>query len=96
MRTTSQTPASLLNEADLNKVIHTSQSKVRTELDQRARTKNTLKNMARRKERMLERSQLDANRKEIQMLRGEELAKRHHEKEVLTTVRRPPGKGRSA
>ena len=83
-------------EADFSKLIHTNQSKARTELDQQARTKNTLKNMARRKERMLERSQLDANRVEMQMPRGEELAKRHHEKEVLSTVCRPAGTGRSA
>lgn len=73
-------------EADLKKVINTNQSKVRTELDQQVRTNNTLKNMARRKERELERSQLEANREEMQMLRGVELAKRHHEKEALSTA----------
>merc|ERR1712093_627875 len=64
----------------------TNQGKVRTELDQQVRTNNTLKNMARRKERELEQSQLDANREEMQMLRGVELAKRHHEKEALSTA----------
>lgn len=73
-------------EADLKKVIRTNQGKVRSELDQQVRTNNTLKNMARRKERELERSQLDANREEMQMLRGVELAKRQHEKESLSTA----------
>lgn len=73
-------------EADLKTVIRTNQGKVRTELDQQVRTNNTLKNMARRKERELERSQLDANREEMQMLRGVELAKRQHEKDSLSTA----------
>lgn len=62
------------------------QSRVRSELDEQVRVNNTLRNMAKQRERTLEMNQLDTNRQEMLMLRQAERAKRAYDREALATA----------
>merc|ERR1719190_312990 len=52
--------------------LHGQQARMRADLDEQVRTNNTLKNLAKQRERALEVNQLEANRKEMGMLRNAE------------------------
>lgn len=59
------------------------QDKMRNDLDHQVRTNNTLRNVAKQRERELEANQLEANRQEMAMLRELQRLKRDHEKDSL-------------
>lgn len=59
------------------------QGQMRNDLDLQVRTNNTLRNLAKQRERELEANQLEANRQEMSMLRELSKLKREHEKESL-------------
>lgn len=62
------------------------QMRIRNELDDQVRTNNTLRNLAKQKERDLEVNQLESNRREMAMLRSAERAKKAYDKEALATA----------
>merc|ERR1719199_980267 len=62
------------------------QARVRKDLDDQVRTNNTLRNIAKQRERALEINQLEANRQEMAMLRGAERAKKAYDREALATA----------
>merc|ERR1719446_372289 len=59
---------------------------MRNNLDEQVRTNTTLKNLAKQRERALEVNQLEANRKEMSMLRNAERAKKAYDREALATA----------
>lgn len=71
-------PANVLAEKMKNQ-----QNKMRTDLDHQVRTNNTLRNVAKQRERELEANQLEANRQEMAMLRELQRMKRDNEKDSL-------------
>mmetsp|Transcript_78061 Transcript_78061/g.226503 ORF Transcript_78061/g.226503 Transcript_78061/m.226503 type:complete len:521 (-) Transcript_78061:50-1612(-) len=62
------------------------QERMRAELDEQVRTNNTLRNLAKQRERTLELNQLQANREEMAMLRNAERAKKVYDREALATA----------
>lgn len=72
-------PANLLEEQ-----MRQQQQRLRSDLDTQVRTNNTLRNLARQRERELEHNQLEANRQEMAMLRSLDKSKKDHQKEVLS------------
>lgn len=68
---------------ELAEQMHRQQCKMRADLDQQVRTNNTLRNLAKLRERELEANQLEANRQEMSMLRELSKVKRDHEKDCL-------------
>eukprot|EP00746_Dinoflagellata_sp_MGD_P043033 gnl/MRDRNA2_/MRDRNA2_20447_c0_seq1.p1 gnl/MRDRNA2_/MRDRNA2_20447_c0~~gnl/MRDRNA2_/MRDRNA2_20447_c0_seq1.p1 ORF type:complete len:312 (+),score=52.02 gnl/MRDRNA2_/MRDRNA2_20447_c0_seq1:57-992(+) len=64
---------------------HQQQNQMRYELDHQVRTNNTLRNLAKQRERELEANQLEANRQEMSMLRELSKVKREHEKDCLNS-----------
>jgi hypothetical protein len=62
------------------------QARVRADLDDQVRTNNTLRNIAKQRERALEINQLEANRQEMAMLRDAERQKRSYDREALATA----------
>jgi hypothetical protein len=62
---------------------HRQQDQMRCDLDHQVRTNNTLRNLAKQRERELEANQLEANRQEMSMLRELSKVKREHEKDCL-------------
>jgi len=76
-----EAPANILEEQ-----MRDQQQRLRSDLDTQVRTNNTLRNLARQRERELEHNQLEANRQEMSMLRSLDRSKKDHEKEVLSTA----------
>jgi len=62
------------------------QSRMRSDLDDQVRTNNTLRNLAKQRERALEVNQLETNRQEMTMLRNAERAKKAYDREALATA----------
>lgn len=62
------------------------QARLRAELDEQVRTNNTLRNLAKQRERTMELNQLQANREEMAMLRNAERAKKVYDREALATA----------
>eukprot|EP00930_Biecheleria_cincta_P015307 TRINITY_DN1280_c0_g2_i2.p1 TRINITY_DN1280_c0_g2~~TRINITY_DN1280_c0_g2_i2.p1 ORF type:complete len:480 (-),score=105.23 TRINITY_DN1280_c0_g2_i2:297-1736(-) len=71
---------------EMKDFIHGQQARMRQGLDEQVRTNNTLRNLAKQKERSMELSQLHANREEMAMLRKAELAKKAYDREALATA----------
>jgi len=61
-------------------------SRMKADLDEQVRTNNTLRNLAKQRERTLEVNQLQANREEMAMLRNAERAKKVYDREALATA----------
>lgn len=72
-------------ESERKEFNHGQQARVRNELDEQVRTNNTLRNLQKQRERALEVNQLEANRREMGMLRNAERAKKAFDREALTT-----------
>jgi hypothetical protein len=68
---------------ELQEQMKNQQNRLRSDLDTQVRTNNTLRNLARQRERELEHNQLEANRQEMAMLRSLDKSKKEHQKEVL-------------
>merc|ERR1719446_1018368 len=66
--------------------LHGQQARMRADLDDQVRTNSTLRNLAKQRERALEVNQLEANRKEMSMLRNAERAKKAYDREALATA----------
>eukprot|EP00440_Ansanella_granifera_P057650 gb/GFBE01062501.1/.p1 GENE.gb/GFBE01062501.1/~~gb/GFBE01062501.1/.p1 ORF type:complete len:540 (+),score=144.06 gb/GFBE01062501.1/:1-1620(+) len=62
------------------------QTRMRSALDDQVRTNNTLRNLAKQKERSMELNQLQANKEEMSMLRKAERAKKAYDREALATA----------
>mmetsp|Transcript_24395 Transcript_24395/g.69945 ORF Transcript_24395/g.69945 Transcript_24395/m.69945 type:complete len:529 (+) Transcript_24395:74-1660(+) len=62
------------------------QVRMRSDLDDQVRTNNTLRNVAKQRERALEVNQLETNRQEMSMLRNAERAKKAYDREALATA----------
>merc|ERR1740121_1115646 len=62
------------------------QARMKSDLDEQVRTNNTLRNLAKERERTLEVNQLQANREEMAMLRNAERAKKVYDREALATA----------
>jgi len=62
------------------------QTRMRSELDEQVRINNTLRNLAKQRERALEVNQLETNRQEMAMLRNAERAKKAYDREALATA----------
>jgi len=62
------------------------QARMKADLDDQVRTNNTLRNLAKQRERSLEVNQLKANREEMAMLRNAERAKKVYDREALATA----------
>merc|ERR1719401_1521012 len=71
---------------EMKDFVHGQQARMRADLDEQVRTNNTLKNLAKQRERALEINQLEANRKEMAMLRNAERAKKAYDREALATA----------
>jgi hypothetical protein len=69
---------------ELQEQMRNQQQRLRSDLDTQVRTNNTLRNLARQRERELEHNQLEANRQEMAMLRSLDKSKKDHQKEVLS------------
>jgi hypothetical protein len=69
---------------ELQEQMRNQQQRLRSDLDAQVRTNNTLRNLARQRERELEHNQLEANRQEMAMLRSLDRSKKDHQKEVLS------------
>jgi hypothetical protein len=69
---------------ELQEQMKNQQERLRNDLDTQVRTNNTLRNLARQRERELEHNQLEANRQEMAMLRSLDRSKKDHQKEVLS------------
>jgi len=74
-----EAPDNILQEQMKNQ-----QQRLRADLDTQVRTNNTLRNLARQRERELEHNQLEANRQEMAMLRSLDKSKKDHQKEATT------------
>jgi len=72
--------------SELKEWQHGQRARVRQELDDQVRTNNTLRNLAKQRERNLELNQLDANKQEMLMLRNAERAKKAYDREALATA----------
>lgn len=73
-------------ENELREQMRNQQQRMRQDLDQQVRTNNTLRNIARQRERELEHNQLEANRQEMAMLRSLDNSKKQQQKEVLSSA----------
>lgn len=62
------------------------QTRMRSDLDDQVRTNNTLRNLAKQRERALEVNQLETNRQEMAVLRTAERAKKAYDREALATA----------
>jgi hypothetical protein len=62
------------------------QARVKQDLDDQVRINNTLRNIAKQRERILEVNQLEANRQEMAMLRNAERSKKAYDREALATA----------
>jgi len=71
-------------ENELQEQMRNQQQRLKSDLDTQVRTNNTLRNLARQRERELEHNQLEANRQEMAMLRSLDKSKKDHQKEVLS------------
>lgn len=71
---------------DTKDFVHGQQARLRADLDEQVRTNNTLRNLAKQRERTLEINQLQANREEMAMLRNAERAKKVYDREALATA----------
>eukprot|EP00933_Yihiella_yeosuensis_P004938 TRINITY_DN10934_c0_g4_i1.p1 TRINITY_DN10934_c0_g4~~TRINITY_DN10934_c0_g4_i1.p1 ORF type:complete len:536 (+),score=127.51 TRINITY_DN10934_c0_g4_i1:99-1706(+) len=71
---------------EMKDFVHGQQARVKKDLDDQVRTNNTLRNLAKQRERMLEVNQLEANRQEMAMLRHAERAKKAYDREALATA----------
>merc|ERR1711957_675515 len=71
---------------EMQAFIEGQQARMRSDLDEQVRTNNTLRNLAKQRERNLEINQLAANKHEMAMLRNAERAKKSYDKEALATA----------
>lgn len=71
---------------EMKEFVHGQQARMRQGLDEQVRTNNTLRNLAKQKDRALELNQLQANREEMAMLRNAERAKKAYDREALATA----------
>jgi len=71
-------------ENELQEQMRNQQQRLKADLDTQVRTNNTLRNLARQRERELEHNQLEANRQEMAMLRSLDKSKKDHQKDVLS------------
>lgn len=71
---------------EMKDFIQGQQARMRTDLDEQVRTNNTLRNLAKNRERNLEINQLQANKQEMSMLRNAERAKKAYDREALATA----------
>mmetsp|Transcript_69663 Transcript_69663/g.167204 ORF Transcript_69663/g.167204 Transcript_69663/m.167204 type:complete len:544 (+) Transcript_69663:142-1773(+) len=62
------------------------QARMREELDEQVKTNQTLKNMHKQKEMLMEVGQIEANRREMSLLRNAERAKKAYDREALATA----------
>mmetsp|Transcript_49589 Transcript_49589/g.91489 ORF Transcript_49589/g.91489 Transcript_49589/m.91489 type:complete len:548 (-) Transcript_49589:46-1689(-) len=62
------------------------QARMRENLDEQVRTNQTLRNLQKQKELLLEVGQIEANRKEMSLLRNAERAKKAYDREALATA----------
>lgn len=62
------------------------QARMRADLDEQVKTNQTLKNLAKQRERALEINQLESNRQEMAMLRKAEREKKAFDREALSTA----------
>eukprot|EP00747_Dinoflagellata_sp_TGD_P164263 gnl/TRDRNA2_/TRDRNA2_183954_c0_seq1.p1 gnl/TRDRNA2_/TRDRNA2_183954_c0~~gnl/TRDRNA2_/TRDRNA2_183954_c0_seq1.p1 ORF type:complete len:536 (+),score=133.69 gnl/TRDRNA2_/TRDRNA2_183954_c0_seq1:74-1681(+) len=73
-------------EEDLVEFTKGQQARMRKDLDDQVRTNNTLRNLAKQRERQMEVGQLEANRQEMALLRQAERAKKAYDREALSTA----------
>lgn len=73
-------------EESKKELAHGMQERLRADLDAQVRTNNTLRNIAKQRERALEIDHLESLRSEMTHLRGAERAKRAYEKEALSSA----------
>merc|ERR1712217_610598 len=71
---------------EMKAFIEGQQARMRSDLDEQVRTNNTLRNLAKQRERNLEINQLEANKHEMAMLRNAERAKKSYDREALATA----------
>jgi len=74
------------NESGSKEFVESQRAKMRAALDDQVRTNNTLRNLAKQRERTMEINQLQANREEMAMLRNAERAKKAYDRETLATA----------
>lgn len=77
---------SLLTDEDRKTFVHGQQARMRADLDDQVRTNQTLRNLAKQRERTIEVNQLEANRREMSMLRNAERSKKAYDREALATA----------
>jgi len=75
-----------VNPNEMKDFVSGQQARMRQGLDEQVRTNNTLRNLAKQKDRALEINQLQANREEMAMLRNAERAKKAYDREALATA----------
>lgn len=73
-------------DSELKDFMKGQQARMRSDLDEQVRTKDTLRNLAKARERSLELSQIDANRAEMELLRDAERAKKAYDREALAVA----------
>merc|ERR1712066_355183 len=62
------------------------QARMRSDLDEQVKTNATLRNLQKQRERAMELSQHEANRREMSMLREAERAKKMYDREAMATA----------